>query len=165
MPSRMSFSNSPCKGRRATPTTENSSGNRFDCSRWKSAGKSLRLVRSPEAPKITTAVGSGIRSALCAAFRSSGVNFTSIVAMALAPSLTLGWLCPYAAAQAQTLERLRTLTFILILDCMDSQTFSCCAVPGTVIDESHFFRIPLQHIQRQLKNFGVWLAQPQVAGT
>ena len=47
---------------RATPTTPNSAGIRLCRARFSTAGPSLRAVRSPDAPKITTAAG---------AFRSS----------------------------------------------------------------------------------------------
>ena len=50
------------RSRRATPTTAKSSGTRPDWPNWYSAGNSLRLVRSPEAPKMTAMQGSGIRT-------------------------------------------------------------------------------------------------------
>src|SRR5580704_16278891 len=165
MPSRMSLGNSSCSGRRATPTTSNSAGKRPDCSRWKRAGSSLRLVKSPDAPKITTTVGSGIRSALCAAFKSSGENFTSVVAMELAPCSQCDALCPDADCQAQPLQRLHALCLILIANCVNSQSFRRLAVALAVVDKSHFLRIALQHVERQLEDFGIRLAQPQIAGT
>src|ERR1700688_2158234 len=51
-------------GERLTPTTANSSGRKLAAARLYSAGMSLRLARSPEAPKITSAHGgAGWRSA------------------------------------------------------------------------------------------------------
>src|ERR1700722_4040244 len=163
MPSRMSLGNSSWRGLRATPTTAKSEGRRPDCSRWKSAGRSLRLVKSPDAPKMTTIVGSGIRSALCAAFKSSGENFTSIVAMDWLLA-QLFCLCPYAGIKSQSLQRLHALCFILIANRVNSQGICCIAVSLAIVDKSNFLSIALQHIKRQLKEFWVGLAQSQVAG-
>ncbi len=80
MPARISAANSSPSGRRATPTMANSRGSSPACSRWKSAGSSLRLVRSPDAPKITRIPGSGILSTPCGTReRSSGRTFIWIV--------------------------------------------------------------------------------------
>ena len=64
MPSSMSAANVAEISRRATPTTANASGSKPSCSRWNNAGSSLRFVKSPDAPKITTMQGSGTRSCL-----------------------------------------------------------------------------------------------------
>jgi hypothetical protein len=62
MPARMSAANSSPSGRRATPTMAKLWAAGPPASRWKSAGSSLRLVRSPDAPKITRIPASGILS-------------------------------------------------------------------------------------------------------
>jgi hypothetical protein len=49
---------------RATPTTPNSAGIRLCRARFSTAGPSLRAVRSPDAPKITTAAGGALRSSI-----------------------------------------------------------------------------------------------------
>src|ERR1035437_10127316 len=86
MPLRMSAANSPPSGRRATPTMANFSGNSPACSRWKSAGISLRLVRSPEAPNITRVPASGIVSLPWGTWeRSSGRTLICIVVMPGSP--------------------------------------------------------------------------------
>src|SRR5215210_7272215 len=54
---------------REIPTTANSSGSRLWAARSYRAGTSLRAVRSPDAPKITTTPGSGTRGSLCSSRR------------------------------------------------------------------------------------------------
>src|SRR5579862_2412668 len=84
IPSRISWANSSPRGRRATPTIANFSGRRPFCSRWKRAGSNLRLVRSPDAPKMVMITGSGTRSPPRGTWeRSSGLTFIWIVAMTI----------------------------------------------------------------------------------
>src|SRR5580698_8714388 len=106
---------------------------------------------------MTTAVGSGMRSALCAAFRSSGENCTSVVAMGSCSLLAKWCLSPYAGIKSQPLQRLHALCFILIADCVNSQLFRRLAVLGPVVDKGYFSGITLQDIKRQLEDFGVRL--------
>src|SRR5688500_3335557 len=47
---------------RATPTTANAAGSRRRLARRSMAGMSLRAVRSPDAPKTTSATGGALRS-------------------------------------------------------------------------------------------------------
>src|SRR3989442_10434692 len=55
-------------GGRAMPRIANASGSRCDSARLYTAGRSLRRVRSPEAPKMTMMLGSGfdMPAELCA---------------------------------------------------------------------------------------------------
>ena len=79
--------------------------------------------------------------------------------------LKLRCLCSYAGVKTKPLQRLHALCFILIADCVNSQSLRRIAVTLAVVDKSHFLGIALQHVKRQLKDFRVRLAQAQVAGT
>ena len=61
-------------GLRAVPSTAKRSGSMCLVAKAYSAGKSLRLVRSPDAPKITSTHGSGVR--LRSSPSSSGFSAT-----------------------------------------------------------------------------------------
>src|ERR1700761_451131 len=86
IPSRISFAKPSPSGRRATPTTANCCGKRPACCRWNSAGSSFLFVRSPEAPKITTTVGSGVRSFDRRSFRVVKSTCACVTAAAIASS-------------------------------------------------------------------------------
>ncbi len=52
---------------RATPTTENPGGRSRRRARFSTAGMSLRLVRSPDAPNTTRTAGGATRSTVASA--------------------------------------------------------------------------------------------------
>src|SRR5277367_127334 len=183
MPSFMSAAKESSSGRRATPTMENSLGSRPCCSRWKSAGSSLRLVKSPDAPKITTTPGSGMRSlGRDAACIFSGAIFTSVVAMEFSLQLLISrrdvW-SVFAAfdpavlsSTAQTsvcfnpqrCQVARNLLRALTTNCMNSHRGCRFSITHAIVDENHFFRFTLQYIESHPKDLRIRLAQHHVTG-